>query len=64
MLREESVKKKKGDSYEREKVYDTNEESKALLSSRIMKSTMNLPSHAFKGLLIVAKYSIILPERG
>lgn len=27
-----------------------------------MKSTMNLPSHAFEGSLIAAKYLIILPE--
>lgn len=29
-----------------------------------MKATMNLPSHAFEGLLIAAKWPIILPKGG
>jgi hypothetical protein len=34
-----------------------------LSSDRIIKSTMNLPSHAFEGSFIAAEYSIIL-EKG
>lgn len=33
------------------------------LSRRIMKSTVNLPSHAFEGLFIVAECSIILQKK-
>lgn len=44
--------------------YDINEESKALELPNNEVRMMNLPSHAFEGLLIAAKYPIILPEEG